>query len=214
MSGAGASQRNWRARRDQEDAICAVLRAHAGPFGAVTLGVRRIAEETGYSKDTVARRLAGMEGTRLRCTRHSSRSGTLANTWHLIELDPSSEGGITGTGVWSKTGLGHRAERVWAVLDEDQGRSVADAANAAGLTSQQTRHQLRILQSAGLADVDPSWNGRGNHWLRLPVDEERISNLDRFLGVTEQKRQRRSHHLRQRVEWQRICQPPSTKRPA
>ena len=188
-------------------AVLGVLTAHAGPTGCVTLGCRRIAEEAGYSKDTVSRSLARLrKAGAIEWIPRARDRPTDADSWRVLRpsILPRAED------VWSRYGLGMASRLIHQAMVPDQPYSYTDLRDATGLSRRRVRDALGILESVGwvsgsdLRDGAPTSRTR---WTSRRVTPDEMADIAAHLRVDEQRLGRRRWHRQQRLDFYRMVEP-------
>lgn len=188
-------------------AVLGVLTAHAGPSGCVTLGCRRIAEEVGFSKDTVSRALGRLrKAGAIEWIPRGRDRPTDADSWRV--LHPATTTG--GDDVWSRYGLGMASRLVYESMVPGQPNSYTDLRDATGLSRRRVRGALRILESVGWVSGSSLSEGKPTsrtRWTSRQVTPDERTALAADLRVSDQRLGRRRWHRQQRVDFYRMIEP-------
>ena len=187
--------------------VLIVLTSAAGPQGCVTLGCRRIAEEVGCSKDTVARALRRLRASgAIEWIPKGRDRPTDADSWRV--LNPATR---TSTNpVWSRDGLGPSCRLVYEAMVPGECYSYTALQAAAGLSRRQVRGALKKLESVGWVSSSHLREGvptSRTRWTSRLVSPDEMAAMAAHLRVPEQRLGRRRWHRQQRLDFYRMVQP-------
>jgi len=188
-------------------AVLVFLANRAGPWGAVTLGCRTIAEHLGISKDTVSRSLRRLQREGLIELLPGRGRLTDAETWKVLR----SVMGPPSGDLWSKDGLGYECLLLVEAMTLGVEYSKATLGHMTGLSRRRLTNGLNRLHSAGwILPTQLSRQGKPNphtKWVKIaitPRDQEMMIDL---LGVPERRLARRRKHRHQRIQWYEMVEP-------